>query len=258
MWDEIKAKIAALSALDKTRQVFGARKHRYQFGPRLAENEMSQWEAQAAGHLPKGLRSYYLECGNGGAGPFYGMVPVEDITIFKPSEPYLDNRQLGQRAREEFNSDDEDCEYFYESETSWAVMEDDYQGLVRALEHGCDTQACVITNGPKAGYVAYKTLENGLIEGRSLEAEFHHWLDQEIANFRNVIDLMDTCQSAAELSEACIEKHGFYRARDYMVSNLGINKPAALFGEAENRFHGAVQFPWYEKQFPKKKRFWLF
>jgi hypothetical protein len=259
VWNEIKAKIHRLSELDKTRQAFGARHHRYQFGNNLTAKQIFDWEEESGVELPSDLKGYYLECGNGGAGPYYGMKRLQELDLYKANSPFLDADQLRALAKERYDHDDEDCDYYYENETSWVVPQSDYQGLVAIIEYGCGEQICAVTNGKRTGQIYFKTMQNGLAEIGSLQADFHRWLDRELSLFETVIALIDQCSSATELSQICVEKHDFYGARDYMVSYLGIAKPASLFGENENRHHGAVQFPWYDKQFPqKKKKYWLF
>lgn len=258
MWDEVKAKLRVLKDLDKTRQVFGARHHLYQFGPQLTDAQITAWESENTAALPAPLRSYYQECGNGGPGPFYGLQPLEKIKGYRPGAPFLDADQLRDLARQNADDDDEDCEFFYDSENSWDVPDEALQGLLSIIDYGCGTRVCLIANGPRAGELTYRSDERGLIDGRPLIDEFHHWLDQEITNFRRVVQMMKQVATAQELNEACIAQYQLYGARDYMVSYLGISKPADLFGEAENRFHGASQNPWYEAQFPRKKIFGLF
>lgn len=259
MWDEIKAKIHRLSKLDKTRQAFGARHHKYLFGNNLTAQQISDWEEESGVKLPTVLKGYFLECGNGGAGPYYGMKRLQDLRLYKPNAPFLNADQLRALAKERYNPEDEDSDYFYENESSWEVAQSDYQGLIAIIGYGNGDQICLVTNGKKTGQIFLKTMPNGLSEIGSLQADFHRWLDHELSLFETVIALIDQCSSATELSKICVEKHNFYGARDYMVSYLGIAKPASLFGENEKRYHGALQFPWYDKQFPrKKKKYWLF
>ncbi len=259
MWDAIKHKIALLAEYDKTRQAFGARHHKYQFGTSLSESDIRNWENQSGTRLPEAVRNYYLEFGDGGAGPFYGMNRLSQIDLYKPEAPFLNASCLAAQAKSRANPDDEECEYDYEDETNWYVPREDYQGLISIIDYGCGEQFCVVTNGTECGKIVFKTMDHGLSEASSLTDAFHRWLDEELARFENVVALMKQCDSATELNRICVEKHDFYHARDYMVSYLGIEKPASLFGETGQRYHGAVQFPWYDQQFPRKrKKYWLF
>lgn len=184
---------------------------------------------------------------------------MAEIRLYRPDAPFLDSAHLMALAKQNAKADDDDCDYDYEDENSWYVPQEAYQGLVSVMEYGCGDQVCSVTNGERSGTIVLKTLENGLVELGSLQGEYHSWLDEEISRFERIIGLMDECESATELNRICVETSNFYDARSYMVSYLGIAKPAGLFGDTGNRYHGAVQFPWYDEQFPKKKKkFWIF
>jgi len=255
MWDDIKAKIRELSKLDKTKQVFGSRGHKYKFGKRLTFDQIKKWEERSGAILPPNLRAFYLECGDGGAGPYYGMKKLDDLGFYKPKSPFVDTTQLLELAKANSNDD----EYYYKDDDHWDVAESDYQGLISIIDYGCGDEICSVTNGDKTGHVFLKTMDYGFYDQGSLQAEFHRWLDKELSLFETVIGLMDQCSSASELDEICVQRFKFYRARDYMVSYLGVTKPSSLFGRNENQYHGASQFPWYNEQFPrKKKKFWWF
>lgn len=259
MWDAIKAKIETLADFDKTRQAFGAAHHKYEFGTKLSESDICAWENRSQTRLPVDVRTYYLQFGDGGAGPFYGMKSLSEIDLYKPESPFRNRAYLAALAKSRAISEDEECDYDYEDDTSWFVPRDDYQGLISIIEFGCGEQYCAVTNGAERGAIVFKTMDHGISEVGSLPDAFHRWLDEELGNFRNVVALMEECGSATELNRICSEKFGFYHARDYMVSYLGIEKPASLFGETGHRYHGAVQYPWYDQQFPrKKKKYWFF
>jgi hypothetical protein len=251
MWDEIKSKIHRLAQFDKTKQVFGARYHKYQFGRQLTEAQMIDWEEQSSVALPHELRAFFLECGNGGAGPYFGMKGLQEIDLYEPNAPFRDADYLRALAKERYDPGGEDFEYYYAHEDDWDVAPDDYQGMIAIIECGCGGQICAVTNGEKMGQVVFKTADYGLWEIGTLLGEFHRWFDEKIMHFETVIAVMSQCKSAAQLHQICVDRYQFYQARDYMVSYLGIAKPARLFGENETRYHGATQFPWYDQQFPR-------
>lgn len=254
MWCDVKRKIAELSGFDKTRQAFGARSHRYQFGPQLSDENIQSWEIQSGVRLPDVLRRFLVECGDGGAGPYYGMKPLKHFHLYNPQAPFLDAEHLRALAKDRYDPSDEDCDYYYEHETYWDVPDEHYGGLVSIIEYGCGEEICCVINGEKTGHMVLKTMEGGLEEFGPLQAAFHRWLDIELRHFERVIAIMDQCSSATELDQICAARHGFNRARDYMVSYLGIEKPVDLFGVAENRYHGATQSPWFDEQFLNWKR----
>jgi hypothetical protein len=73
----IVEKLAALRAKDVELTVFGACSHRYEVNPPLTEAEVQLAEKKYRCSLPKDYRSFLTTVGNGGAGPFYGLFPLE-------------------------------------------------------------------------------------------------------------------------------------------------------------------------------------
>src|SRR5262249_57396808 len=76
MWAEVLEKLEQLKAIDKQCQAFGARTHRYILWPCLRPDEIERVEQQLGVKLPESLRMFYLEAGDGGAGPNYGHLPA--------------------------------------------------------------------------------------------------------------------------------------------------------------------------------------
>ena len=56
---------------------FGESKHGFRLGPPLGEGELAAFEQVHGVSLPAGYRAFLTEIGNGGAGPYYGLVPLE-------------------------------------------------------------------------------------------------------------------------------------------------------------------------------------
>lgn len=73
----LREMIAQLAAHDAGCVRFGARVHRYRLAPPIAEAELAAIEAAAEVALPEDYRAHLRQVGNGGAGPYYGLWPVD-------------------------------------------------------------------------------------------------------------------------------------------------------------------------------------
>jgi hypothetical protein len=73
----LRAMIEQLAAHDVACVRFGARVHRYRLAPPIAEAELAAIEAAHEVALPEEYRAHLRHVGNGGAGPYHGLWPVD-------------------------------------------------------------------------------------------------------------------------------------------------------------------------------------
>lgn len=75
--DDIRRILAKLAEV-RQRQVpgFGFEKHRYALNPPATEATVAAFEAEHGVALPTGYRRFVTEAGDGGAGPYYGLLPL--------------------------------------------------------------------------------------------------------------------------------------------------------------------------------------
>jgi hypothetical protein len=76
MIDDIKVKLALLRGRDPHFKIFGANVHRYRMSTPLSEQEVRAFESRHGVTLPADYREFLLRVGNGGAGPYYGVLPL--------------------------------------------------------------------------------------------------------------------------------------------------------------------------------------
>lgn len=76
--EEIKHKLTQLADADPNLKAFGSQKHKYTLNPCLNESQVQAIEQQYNFKLPDIYRRFITEVGNGGAGPYYGLKPLED------------------------------------------------------------------------------------------------------------------------------------------------------------------------------------
>ena len=131
MWNQVIHKIDLLKSLDKQKQVFGSHHHNYTFNPVINENQLQEIEKRLSTDLPEELKSLYLEVGNGGVGPNFGVLSAFKLYGYKPEKPYRDNLTLKmmmlEKYRDEYESKDVDDDYF-------EIDHDDITGLIVIIQ----------------------------------------------------------------------------------------------------------------------------
>lgn len=74
----ISGKLAVARESPVAATAFGATNHRFRLGSRLPEIVVAGFEERHEVALPAAYRRFLVELGNGGAGPGYGLTPLED------------------------------------------------------------------------------------------------------------------------------------------------------------------------------------
>ena len=97
-WSGVIDRLDRLRSVDSIHLVFGARTHGYRLNPPLSEREVRSFERRWKFSMPPGLRAFYTQVGNGGAGPGYGLFPLAELKRFKASKPYPGVGGRGGRA----------------------------------------------------------------------------------------------------------------------------------------------------------------
>jgi hypothetical protein len=78
-WDraEVVTRLDFLRRTDPGLARFGAVAHRYSLNPPLAEHEVAAFEARHGVSLPEDYRTFVLQVGDGGVGPFCGVLRLD-------------------------------------------------------------------------------------------------------------------------------------------------------------------------------------
>src|SRR5262245_58003121 len=86
MIDRIHRILAKLEqARSEQRHCFGSETHQFRLNPPLPEAEVTAFEAKHGIRLPEDYRQFLIHAGNGGAGPYYGLMPLEQPPLPLPS-----------------------------------------------------------------------------------------------------------------------------------------------------------------------------
>jgi len=78
----VREAVAALAAADPARRRFGAARHGYALAAPLDDAALAGVEAALGAALPDDLRGFAAEVGAGGAGPGYGVVPIDRAAAY--------------------------------------------------------------------------------------------------------------------------------------------------------------------------------
>ncbi|HMG24364.1 MAG TPA: hypothetical protein VK607_23675 [Kofleriaceae bacterium] len=87
LWSTAREAVAALAAADPALRRFGAAAHRYALAPPLTAAALAAAEARLGAALPDELRGFATELTAGGAGPGYGIVPLDRAAAYPVAAP---------------------------------------------------------------------------------------------------------------------------------------------------------------------------
>ena len=137
--EELARLIEQLRARDRDFRVFGSPSHRYKLGPKWGEAQLREFEARHQIALPADYRAFLREIGDGGAGPYYGLLSLQDA---------LDECDLAREFPfvEATNFSEAQADEFYERELP-------FPGMLRFCHHGCGIYSELIVKGPAYGTV---------------------------------------------------------------------------------------------------------
>jgi hypothetical protein len=83
----IRDALDKLKRADTKRRIFGASAHKWKLGAPVAQHKVKAFEERFAIVLPYEYRTFLLEVGNGGAGPYYGLFPLGVFSDIKGHDP---------------------------------------------------------------------------------------------------------------------------------------------------------------------------
>jgi hypothetical protein len=129
--EAVKRCTARLRQLDARRVVFGSSQHKYAFAAPLSEQSVLEYEAWHGVSLPLEYRAFITGIGNGGAGPFYGVLPL-------PSKPSDLRRPWPYSQRHEVLDEELDLEP---------------PGAITIAEYGCGIFVLLVVKGVHAGEI---------------------------------------------------------------------------------------------------------
>ncbi|WP_278465246.1 HEAT repeat domain-containing protein [Gimesia maris] len=190
-----------LEKLKRVRQQFpddlGAETHRYQLNPPIKEQALLDFEAEHQIRLPEEFRAFLLYAGNGGAGPYYGIYPLEKWNDFSD--------WIGDELSPDYLS--RPCPLYFRMERTddWADQFDTktpFQGTLSIGSQGCSYEMVLIVTGACRGRVVYADAD-GQTPFVTYEPDFltwyERWLDELLGGYKIFWFGMDMGGTEAEL-----------------------------------------------------------
>lgn len=193
-WAGVPQRLANLAVSPNASKVFGYLGHGFEVEPVLQPGELEELEEQLAIRLPDDYRSFLLNVGRGGAGPFYGIFPVRQIAgrwawagdgadltdlgrltepfpVQGPDESVLEGL-LAERPDEETFNDIEDFDAAYEAwDRRYVSMMWNQARTVGAIclcHEGCAARDWLVVSGPERGniWMDHRVDDKDLFPGR--------------------------------------------------------------------------------------------
>jgi HEAT repeat protein len=176
--------------LDKLRQVrarglscFGSDSHQFRLNAPATEAELRAFEAEHDIRLPADYRAFLLYAGNGGpghggAGPYYGLYPLDhwdDFTSGVVDDGPADLLSRPCPLHPDLTADDW---------TRGFAAESPYQGTMSLGTMGCGGMMQLVVTGPFAGRVVYVEAEGKppyMVHEPDFLAWYERWLDELLA-----------------------------------------------------------------------------
>lgn len=148
---------------------FGAETHRFQLKPPLPETAILAFERQHAITLPQEHRRFLAEVGAEGAGPFYGLLPLERWHDHLTDDPPAGH--LGRPLLLDAESPPVDDE-------AWIGP----PGTLALAHQGCAYFSALVVSGPARGRVIHVGLDGPPVheDAPDFLAWYERWLDRVI------------------------------------------------------------------------------
>ena len=171
-YEEIARKLSLLRRRDASLRLFGAQSHRYELRPRASPAAVEGFEREHRIELPTDYRDFLLRCGNGGAGPYYGVFPLgffdgagDGLQEWYEGDGFAGVLSRSFPHRESWNlplsrlalpddlpgSDDEDRWHEERDREYWAPALVD--GAFPICHQGCAYRNLLVVSGPERGHI---------------------------------------------------------------------------------------------------------
>lgn len=191
----LQAKLIQLRLRDPGYQIFGSASHQYQLNPCITEQRLCDIESAYQIGLPPDYRTFLHVLGNGGAGPDYGVFPIEqsleksldDARLLAAPFPHTSAWNLDPEAvGANFATGERIGEY-----DALYCRDEFVQGALRIHTEGCGRFTLLVVSGSESGHLWLdsRTDDHGiypLVSAADPEARltfiewYEAWLDRSL------------------------------------------------------------------------------
>lgn len=154
---------------------FGSDKHQFRLNPPLNEPEATAFERAHRIGLPEDYREFLTTAGNGGTGPYYGLLPLEqwDTAVLKELDDYL------ARPSPLRPNMPEGIDWMESLDCRWEEL---FQGTLALVSQGCAYYALLVVTGEYRGRVVYVNLDRAgvpyFVHHQDFLSWYERWLDE--------------------------------------------------------------------------------
>lgn len=167
---ELAELLRRLREADRNLRVFGAGFHKYKLRPTITEAQLQEFERTHQVKLPEDYRMFLREIGNGEAGPFYGLEPLEKAGQYRDlSKPFPFTKATDSYSDAELDK--------------WGDR-DEYPGVLEFCHQGCAIYSYLVVNGPTYGII-WEGREDFYPSEMSFGVWYRRWVEKALRTLEN-------------------------------------------------------------------------
>ena len=157
-------------------QNFAFFSHQLKMNPPIPLEELLEFEQTYNLKLPEGYRRFLLEIGNGGAGPYYGIIPLEK-RMYAYVNDINDHPYFGECKAHPLP----DKNYGVRPEDEW--LDDWAQGTITLCNQGCNYHSLLVVRGEEEGRICYSAMmgEPYYMPDPDFLSWYERWLDEVLS-----------------------------------------------------------------------------
>ncbi|WP_099222295.1 SMI1/KNR4 family protein [Listeria costaricensis] len=183
LYDELLNKLKLLKKIDINQEIFGAAQHHYHFHPTLSEDAIKAFEQAHKITLPADYHHFLTKIGNGGAGPSFGISPLEKFFTAR----HYGNIKINDHFLVTPFPYSTAHPFHYTDESDESLIRE-MTGTLTLCDHGCGYYDMLIISGSEKGTVwsDARCSDQGMEKiFESFLDWYFDWLDTSIETIKN-------------------------------------------------------------------------